>query len=183
MPSAQNQVISPDLSLAVSRNYQFEGWGLTHIRSSSSFSALNLAGLDLASNESLLASDGSSTLYEISPVSLSLIRKIPITVAKYKSAGSKEIIYAPVTNINELEAVDGRIYANIWQTDSVAVIQLSTGRVVAWLDFSSLHALVKKYRNIDVLNGIACHPTRRTLFVTGKFWPLMFEVSISDLKF
>lgn len=85
----------------------------------------------------------------------------------------------PVTELNELEIVEGEIYANIWQTDRIARISPQTGRVVGWIDLTGI--LEARYRqNPDaVLNGIAYDPVKKRLFVTGKLWPKVFEIHLA----
>jgi glutamine cyclotransferase len=81
----------------------------------------------------------------------------------------------PVDDLNELECVNGRVYANVWRTDEVAEIDPATGAVTAWIDASGL--LSDADRNAaDVLNGIAWDETRQSFYLTGKLWPRLFEV-------
>jgi glutamine cyclotransferase len=85
----------------------------------------------------------------------------------------------PVTQINELEWVEGQIYANIWQTDKIARIDPLTGRVVGWIDLTGLSAQAAVAPGSDnVLNGIAYDAAQRRLFVTGKNWPKLFEIEL-----
>lgn len=88
----------------------------------------------------------------------------------------------PVTNLNELEFVDGDIYANVWQQDRIAIIDPATGSVRGWLDLSALSRHFDRlpaWNTADaVLNGIAALPGRDRLLVTGKLWPLMFEIEV-----
>jgi len=88
----------------------------------------------------------------------------------------------PVTELNELEIVEGEIYANIWQTDRIARISPLTGRVTGWIDLTGL--LDARYRqNPDaVLNGIAYDAVKKRLFVTGKLWPKVFEIRLTPKK-
>jgi len=83
----------------------------------------------------------------------------------------------PVTNLNELEWVKGEIFANIWQTPRVARIDPKTGKVTGWIDLSGL-LTPEEERNADVLNGIAYDSDHDRLFVTGKFWPKLFEIRL-----
>lgn len=81
----------------------------------------------------------------------------------------------PLDELNELECVNGRVYANVWRTDSIAEIDSATGNVTAWIDASGL--LTPAERNqADVLNGIAWDESRQAFLVTGKLWPRLFEV-------
>ncbi|MDZ4148191.1 MAG: glutaminyl-peptide cyclotransferase [Flavobacteriaceae bacterium] len=84
-----------------------------------------------------------------------------------------------IESVNELEWVDGKIYANIYQRNAIAIIDPKNGAVEAVLDLSSLKEQVKQHPDLDVLNGIAYHPSSHTLFVTGKNWDKLFEISLS----
>jgi glutaminyl-peptide cyclotransferase len=128
--------------------YLGEGWGLSN------------------DGASLIMSDGSSTLTFRDPDTFDPVRAIEVT-----DGGS------PVTRLNELEYVDGLVYANVWQTDRVAVVDAASGRVVRWLDLSGLLAPDQE-NGADVLNGIAHRPDAGTLLVTGKLWPVLFEISV-----
>ncbi len=85
-------------------------------------------------------------------------------------------------NANELEYVDGKIYANVWQKSGVMIINADSGAIEGVVNFGGLGAKVTKGENWsdtdNVLNGIAYHPTRKTFFVTGKDWDKLFEVNI-----
>jgi glutamine cyclotransferase len=130
--------------------YTGEGWGLTH------------------DGTRLIMSDGSETgtLRLIDPEAL---RQVGTLIVK---DGGR-----PVSRLNELEYVKGEIFANVWQTDRVAVISPSTGRVTSWID---LHGLLdpREKAGIDVLNGIAYDAKGDRLFVTGKLWPRIFEIQV-----
>ncbi len=85
----------------------------------------------------------------------------------------------PIANLNELEYVEGEVYANIWQTDRIARIDPKTGRVVGWIDLTGLLSTADRAGGrVDVLNGIAYDPARKRLFVTGKLWPKIFEIRV-----
>ena len=127
-------------------SYFGEGWGLTY------------------DGEHLIMSDGTSSLRFLDPDSL-LIRKM-LTVT---AAG------APLKNLNELEIVGGELWANVWQTDSIARIDLKTGAVVGWINCAGLLAPDERSR-ADVLNGVAFDAKRNILLITGKNWSKMFEV-------
>jgi glutamine cyclotransferase len=81
--------------------------------------------------------------------------------------------------INELEWINGKIYTNVWQKDAIAVVNPNTGAVEGILDMSGLKKLIKNV-NADVLNGIAYNPKTKTIFVTGKYWDKMFEITVSE---
>jgi len=85
-----------------------------------------------------------------------------------------------VLNLNELEYVEGEIFANIWQTDRIARIDPATGAVRGWIDLSGLLGPEDRAQPVDVLNGIAYDPASRRLFVTGKLWPKLFEIELVD---
>jgi glutaminyl-peptide cyclotransferase len=84
----------------------------------------------------------------------------------------------PVTELNELEFVEGEILANVWQTDRIARISPQTGKVVGWIDLTGLLSSVYKLEQGAVLNGIAYDAVKKRLFVTGKLWPSVFEIQI-----
>ena len=131
-------------------NYPGEGWGLTH------------------DDHELIMSDGTPELRFLDPTTLHELRRVKVT------AGGK-----PVLQINELEWVEGEVYANIWQTDKIARIDPKTGNVVGWIDLAGL--LPKKDfipDRTDVLNGIAYDASTQRLFVTGKLWPKLFEIKV-----
>lgn len=130
-------------------NYQGEGWGLTH------------DGLRL------ILSDGTPTLRFLDPESFDEIGQLPVT-----DQGQ------PVGGLNELEFVNGEIFANLWPTDRVARISIETGQVVGWIDFAGLLPAESRAPGVDVLNGIAYDSARGRLFVTGKRWPSLFEIEL-----
>jgi glutaminyl-peptide cyclotransferase len=84
----------------------------------------------------------------------------------------------PVANLNELEFVRGEIYANIWQTDRIARISPSDGRVLGWIDLTGILSSASRTGQEDVLNGIAYDVSGNRLFVTGKLWPKLFEIRL-----
>lgn len=129
--------------------YKGEGWGLTN------------------DGTHLIMSDGSSTLRFLNPKDFSEVRRITVT------DGGREIHM-----LNELEYVDGQVYANIYQTDRIARISLDSGKVTGWLDLSSLRKQLPQPHKADVLNGIARHPVTGRFLVTGKLWPKSFEIEI-----
>ncbi len=83
-----------------------------------------------------------------------------------------------VTQLNELEFVDGEIFANIWQTDRIARISPQTGEVVGWIDLTGLLSPMYRTASDAVLNGIAYDRQTKRLFVTGKLWPSIFEIRV-----
>jgi glutamine cyclotransferase len=82
--------------------------------------------------------------------------------------------------MNELEYVNGKIYANRYQKNGVAIINPKNGAIEGVIDFSPLHNLVQQHAGLDVLNGIAYNPDTKTLFVTGKRWDKLFEVEVFE---
>lgn len=127
-----------------------EGWGLTH------------------DSASIIMSNGSNSIYYIDPATLKVSNIVGVTDNN-----------GPVSNINELEFVDGFIYANQWQTPYILKIDPASGKVVGRLDFSKTVAEVEaKYPQARELNGIAYNKTRNTLLLAGKKWPLYFEIKL-----
>jgi glutaminyl-peptide cyclotransferase len=126
--------------------YEGEGWGLC---------------LD---GKRLVMSDGSDRL----------VFRDPSTFAEQ---GSVRVVRAgqPVRQLNELECVDGLVYANIWGSDYIARIDPTSGEVTGWIDASGLLDAGER-AGTDVLNGIAYVPERGTFLITGKLWPNLFEV-------
>jgi glutaminyl-peptide cyclotransferase len=133
--------------------YPGEGWGLTTL------------------GNDLILSDGTPELRVLDPRTFRERRRITVTFQG-----------APLSQLNELEVVDGRIWANVWQTTAIAVIDPASGRVTHVLDLSALVRQVASDDPDAVLNGIAFDPASRRLFVTGKLWPTMFEIRVPDLR-
>ena len=127
-----------------------EGWGLTH------------------DGTSLVLSDGTSTLHFLDPITFEETRTVEVR------DGDED-----VRLINELEYIDGEIYANIWQTDMIARIDPMSGSVLGWLEFSGLREHIDDEASLDVLNGIAYDDETGHLFLTGKLWPLLFEIELA----
>jgi glutaminyl-peptide cyclotransferase len=128
--------------------YAGEGWGLTQ----------DATGL--------IMSDGSDELRVLDPATFAEKRRIKVTAAG-----------APLRNLNELEYVKGEIFANVWQTDYVARVAPDSGKVSAYIDLRGLLTPAER-RNTDVLNGIAYDAEHDRLFVTGKWWPKLFEIKV-----
>ncbi len=87
-----------------------------------------------------------------------------------------------IKSLNEIEWVNGKIYANRWQKNGVAIINPKNGAIEGVVNFESLKAKVTQHDNLDVLNGIAYNPKTKTLFVTGKYWDKIFEVEVFEKK-
>ena len=129
-------------------HYPSQGWGITH------------------DGEYLIMSDGTATLHLLDPQTFEEIS----TVQVYDDAG-------PVTRLNELEYIQGKVYANVWYSDYVAMISPQTGQVVGWIDLAGLLS-PEEAAGADVLNGIAYDAENDRLFVTGKLWPKLFEIEL-----
>jgi glutaminyl-peptide cyclotransferase len=130
--------------------YEGEGWGLCW------------------DGKRLVMTDGSDKLTFRDPKTLAFLGEVTVTRA--------DRMGEQVLNLNELECVDGVVYANVWQTDDILRIDPSNGRVTAVIDASGLLTPEERQRT-DVLNGIAWDPQRRVFLITGKLWPKLFEVS------
>jgi glutamine cyclotransferase len=130
-------------------NYRTEGWGLTY------------------DGTNLIMSDGSSTLTFLDPLTYKPVRQLPVRFDG-----------GPVYNLNELEFIEGEIWANVWQTDNILQIDPATGRVVSFLDLKGILKPSSRTGSEDVLNGIAYDAERKRIFVCGKLWPLIFEIQI-----
>jgi glutamine cyclotransferase len=130
--------------------YQTEGWGLT------------------TDGERLIMSDGTNRLFIRDPETFAELDTIDV----YDGARA-------IWNLNELEVVDGEIWANVWQTDLIARIDPETGQVTGWIDLTGLLSEKDRERHpVDVLNGIALDPETGRLFVTGKLWPKLYEIEV-----
>lgn len=117
--------------------------------------------------KTLYKSDGTEKIWLLNPNDLSEKGYIEVYTEKGK-----------IPSLNELEWIDGKIFANIYQRNGVVIINPETGGVEGVIDFKPLKALVTQHPGLDVLNGIAYHPERKTIFVTGKNWDKLFEVRI-----
>lgn len=134
-------------------SYSGEGWGLT------------------TDGQRLIMSDGTNELRLLDPETLAELGR----VAVLDDDGQ------PLVRLNELEWVEGEVWANIWQTDRIARIDPASGRLLGWIDLSGL--LPEEDRatqRVDVLNGIAYDAATGRLFVTGKWWPKLFEIELIE---
>jgi glutaminyl-peptide cyclotransferase len=129
-------------------SYQTEGWGITF------------------DGSYLIMSDGTDVLYYLNPENYNLVKKINV------SAAGKA-----VKNLNELEYINGRIYANIWKTKQIAIIQ-PDGNVTGWIDLTGIISDEECPGKIDELNGIAYNEDEGSIYVTGKLWCKLFELEI-----
>jgi glutamine cyclotransferase len=130
-------------------HYNYEGWGLTQ------------------DGHSLIESDGSDKLRYLNPETFKTERVLHVT---YRGK--------PVTQLNELEYINGMIYSNVWMTNRIAIISPKTGDVVRWINLTGILPLPEERGPNAVLNGIAWNPATHQLLVTGKLWPKIFEIEV-----
>ena len=133
-------------------SYPREGWGLT------------------TDGEQLIASDGSSRLYFLTP-DFKLQRSVSVTMDG-----------RPVRYLNELEWIDGKVWANVYTTDMIVIIDPKTGNVEGRVDCTGLLPDKLRDRRTDVLNGIAVNPADGRLYLTGKYWPRLYEIELVEKK-
>ncbi len=128
-----------------------EGWGLTN------------------DGHSLIMSDGSENIYFINPDTYQEERKIQVCND-----------YDLVKNLNELEYIKGEIWANIWTTNTIVIIDPKSGKIIGEINLSGLSGTIlqSQREQIDVLNGIAWNPVTDKIYVTGKLWPKIFEIKL-----
>jgi glutamine cyclotransferase len=127
--------------------YKGQGWGLAH------------------DGEHLFMSNGSSRISVRNAENFSTLRHINVHHRQ-----------RPVTRLNELELIDGRIWANVWLTPRIAIIEPDTGAVTAWLDLGDLQD--QQTGDAEVLNGIAYDAQGGRIFVTGKYWPRLYQIRV-----
>jgi glutamine cyclotransferase len=130
--------------------YSTEGWGLTY------------------NGTELIMSDGTSNLYFLDPITFQRVGQVSVHDAN-----------TSITNINELEYVNGDVYANIWMQQKIAIINPQTGTVKGWIDLTGI------YESNDpnaVLNGIAYDQQTSQLYMTGKDWPNLYQITITPSK-
>jgi glutamine cyclotransferase len=130
-------------------HYPTQGWGITQ------------------DGSRLIMSDGTAILHFLDPRTLEEKGRVRVT-----DKGQ------PIDGLNELEYVRGEIFANVWPTNRIARISPRTGRVVGWIELGGLLSRDDMVQTVDVLNGIAYDPVGGRLFVTGKWWPKLFEIEI-----
>ena len=126
-----------------------EGWGMTN------------------DGKNLIMSDGTNMLTYIDPVSYKLVKKIQVYDDK------NQVLY-----LNELEYSEGYIYANVWTTFLIVKIDPKTGKVVSKIDMDGILINSNQVNQVDVLNGIAIDPDTKKMYVTGKFYPKIFEIKL-----
>ncbi len=133
-------------------HWDHDGWGLTN------------------NGKELLISTGGNNIYFVDPETFRILNTISVNSN-----------YGPLGDINELEYVNGKIYANIYGSDYIAVINPETGSVESKLDFTGLlQKSGKTYEGADVLNGIAYDSSKNSFYITGKKWPALFEVKLNQ---
>jgi glutamine cyclotransferase len=138
-----------DFHLLRKFSYPGEGWGLT------------------SNGRDFFMSDGTADIRVLDGDSLKEKRRFTVHDGD-----------APIDQLNELEFVDGEIFANVWQTDRIVRISPQDGRVVGWIDLQGLLSPIYRLSPDAVLNGIAYDSIRKRLFVTGKLWPKIFEIKL-----
>ena len=126
-----------------------EGWGLTH------------------DARSLILSDGTSMLRFLDPETWTEQRTLTVLDGT-----------SPIERLNELEMVEGELFANVWMSDRIARIDVTTGRVIGWIELDFLRSQLGLTEPQAVLNGIAYDSTSQRLFVTGKLWPALYEIRL-----
>ncbi|WP_162300039.1 glutaminyl-peptide cyclotransferase [Kineobactrum sediminis] len=129
-----------------------QGWGLTN------------------NGKELIYTDGSHHLHFLDPVDGRHLRSIAV-----HEQG------APVDRLNELEWIDGEVWANVWQSDRIVVINPDTGAVTATIDLTGLLPRAERRQGTDVLNGIARNPATGELWVTGKNWPWLYRIVLTPI--
>lgn len=133
--------------------YGTEGWGLTH------------------DGKRLIMSTGGSTLYFLDPSDFRMTGQVGV----HDETG-------PVGMLNELEYIEGEVYANVWKTEKVARINPETGSVTGWVKLDGLLSAEDYDQPVDVLNGIAYDGENDRMFVTGKLWPKLFEITLVPIR-
>lgn len=131
--------------------YQGEGWGLTY------------------DGRHLIMSDGTDELRFLDPETFDETGRIAVTINGH-----------PVAQLNELEWIDGEVWANVWPSDLIVRIEANTGAVVGVVDARGLRKRLPAGQRVDVLNGIAHDSENDRLFLTGKWWPRLFRVVLSE---
>lgn len=142
-----------DLKNVGTFKYAGEGWGLTLV------------------GDSLVLSDGTPSLRFFDPATMIEQKRVTVRF------GSR-----PLAMINELETIDGEIWANIWMTDMIVRIDPASGAIGSYIDLSGLKEQAGAKGSDSVLNGIAWDAKKRRLFVTGKYWPKLYEIALADCR-
>lgn len=142
-----------DLKRVGTFRYEGEGWGLTMV------------------GDSLVLSDGTPELRFLDPATMKEQKRVTVRF------GSR-----PLPMVNELETIDGEIWANVWMTDMIVRIDPASGNIKSWVDLSGLKEAAGASGSDSVLNGIAWDATKKRLFVTGKYWPKLYEITLADCR-
>ena len=140
-----------DLSESARFKYAGEGWGLTH------------------DGKHLIISDGSSTLRFLDPRDFHEVKRLTVRNGQQR-----------MRRLNELEYVNGEIFANVWYEDYILRISPHSGKVTGWIELRDLWPQSQRPDRDSVLNGIAYDPANDRLFVTGKNWPNLFEIRLTE---
>ena len=134
-------------------NYEGEGWGVTMV------------------GDSLVLSDGTPALRFFDPATMKERKRVTVRFAG-----------RPIPMLNELETIDGQVWANVWMTDFIVSIDPATGNIASLLDLSTLKADAGASGTDSVLNGIAWDEKGKRLFVTGKNWPKLYQIALADCR-
>jgi glutamine cyclotransferase len=137
-----------DFRLRETFSYDGEGWGLTY------------------DGDELIMSDGTADLRFVDPEDFSVTRTLTVMDGEQ-----------PIVELNELEYIDGEVWANVWYDDRIARIDPDDGHVLGWIDLSALYPAAQRPSEA-VVNGIAWDPAADRIFVTGKLWPAIFEIRL-----
>jgi glutamine cyclotransferase len=141
----------PDFTPSGKFNYNTEGWGIT------------------SDGTYLWMSDGTSNIYKLNPGNMNVIEQIEV----YTDKGAEQYV-------NELEYIDGKIWANVYTKDYILIINPETGEVTGKINCTGILKNELRKHNTDVFNGIAFDKNENRIFVTGKNWPKLFELRIEN---
>lgn len=119
--------------------------------------------------DSLVLSDGTPELRYFDPATMAPQKRVAVSFAG-----------RPLAMLNELETIDGEIWANVWMTDAIVRIDPDSGAVQSFVDLTGLKAEAGASGRDAVLNGIAWDAKKKRLFVTGKYWPKLFEILLTE---
>jgi glutamine cyclotransferase len=131
--------------------YPTEAWGLTTL------------------DDKIVMSDGTNILYFFEPELFTVVSRIEVYDNEKK-----------IDSLNELEYINGEIWANIWMEDRIARIDPASGKVLAYIDLQGLLSQADRTPEAEVLNGIAYDPATKRIFVTGKRWPKLYEIKVIE---
>lgn len=139
------------LQLKRQMTYFDDGWGLTN------------------DGTWLIQSDGTSKLHFLDPATMNVIKVLEVQEKKRKVSG-----------LNSLQYVEGKIYANVFPTSFIVVINASNGEVLGWIDVRSLDPYANVNNQSYITNGIAYNTINKTLYITGKHWPFLYEIQLEE---